>query len=503
MIVSSLIETNNMYRFSKFAGEHYKLWQLTGTDPVELGSTFIDAFQIWLRTNYPSNEGNHLRNNEKEGTVRYVCCKNTPTLIVTSHNNVRVFHDEMKTVALQSVTDVIYRNTIRTLDKQIAGASDLKIQKMIYVCAVVGGHLSMGWINHCRPGSPRHLARFKKQDFALTTQNQVGQVVKVIAKRGKLPLPVAEEAVCSLLKTEDSSGSLDIAVKGQDLFSCRLNEHRQAEVWSLHAETNIESRLVSGGFSCGNDAHYRPTWSRGKEWSQEARLKLRFTSDENMKFNVKKKVSASQQKLLRDELIYSNDHLITHKNIQVLLNKNRALVIDVEFVAGVFKVEPSVLKRAIRVEPTGEGFAAYIDGAIFKKVKVLRHQVKQVRQIDQVHTDRQPLLDRLDGELCSYGTSSAAVVGLLFHLLMNVRRKTGKSWTFPYLSHTKELVLVVPVTQTKTTLEVVCTLFRREGEEGTLVMCRYFDQKGLSFPAFEVATDDDGYFNEDSTIEDA
>jgi hypothetical protein len=25
----------------------------------------------------------------------------------------------------------------------------------------------------------------------------------------------------------------------------------------------------------------------------------------------------------------------------------------------------------------------------------------------------------------------------------------------------------------------------------------------LSFPAFEVATDDDGYFNEDSTIEDA
>jgi hypothetical protein len=139
-----------------------------------------------------------------------------------------------------------------------------------------------------------------------------------------------------------------------------------------------------------------------------------------MKFNVKRKVSASQQKALRDELVYSNDHLITPKNIQVLLNKNRALVIDVEFVAGVFKVESSVLKRAIRVEPTGEGFAAYINGAIFKKIKVLRRQVKLVRQIDQVHTDRQPLLDRLDGELCSYGTRAAAVVGLLFHLLMNV-----------------------------------------------------------------------------------
>jgi hypothetical protein len=506
MIVSALIETTNMYQFSKFAGEHYKLWQSMGTNLVELGSTFIDAFQIWLRTNYPSNEGNHLRNNEKEGTVRYMCCKNTPTLVVTSHNNVQVFHDEMKRVALHSVTDVVYKNTIRNLEKQIEGASDLKIQKMIYVCAVVGGHLSMGWINHCRPGSPRHLVRFKKQDFALTTQNQVGQVgqvVKVIAARYKLPLPVAEESVCSKLKTENLAASQDMAVKGQDLYSCQLNKHCQAKVWSLHAATNKESRLISGRFSCHNDAHYRPTWCRGKEWAHEVRLKLRFTLDENMKFNMKTKVSPSQQKLLWDELVFSNDHSITSKNIQVLLNKNRALVIDVEFVAEVFKMEPSVLKRAIRVEPTGKGFAAYINGAIFKKIKVLRHQVKQVWQIDQVNTDRQPLLDQLDGELCAYGSSSAAVVGLLFHLLMNVQRKTGKSWTFPCLSHTKELVLVVPVTQTKTTLEVVCTLFRHKGEEGTQVMRQYFDHKGKSFPAFEVATDDDGYFNEDTTIEDA
>jgi adenosine/AMP kinase len=85
MIVLALIETSNMYQFLKFAGEHFQLWQLTGADPVELGSTFIDSFQIWLRTNYPSNEGNNLRNNEKEGTVRYRCCKNMPALVVTSH----------------------------------------------------------------------------------------------------------------------------------------------------------------------------------------------------------------------------------------------------------------------------------------------------------------------------------------------------------------------------------------------------------------------------------
>jgi hypothetical protein len=178
-------------------------------------------------------------------------------------------------------------------------------------------------------------------------------------------------------------------------------------------------------------------------------------------------------------------------------------VIDGEFVAGVFKLEPLVLKCAIRVEPTGGRFAAYIDGAIFKKIKVLRRQVKQVCQIDQVNTDRQPLLNRLGGELCACSLSSAAVVGLLFHLLMNVRQKTGKSWTFHCLRHTKELVLVIPVTQTKTTLEVVCTLFRCDGEEGTQVMCRYFNHNGKSFPAFEVATDHDGNFNVDSIIEDA
>jgi hypothetical protein len=62
--------------------------------------------------------------------------------------------------------------------------------------------------NYCHPGSPQHLAWFKQQDFPLTTQNQVGQVVKVIASWHKLPLPVADkEAVCSKLKTEILAGS--------------------------------------------------------------------------------------------------------------------------------------------------------------------------------------------------------------------------------------------------------------------------------------------------------
>jgi hypothetical protein len=102
-----------------------------------------------------------------------MCCKNIPTLVVTSHSNVHVFHDERKRVSQQTVTNVMYKNTIRNLDKHVEGASDLKIQKMIYVCAVIGDYLSMGWINHYHPGSLHHLARLKKQDFALTKKNKL------------------------------------------------------------------------------------------------------------------------------------------------------------------------------------------------------------------------------------------------------------------------------------------------------------------------------------------
>jgi hypothetical protein len=72
------------------------------------------------------------------------------------------------------------------------------------------------------------------------------------------------------------------------------------------------------------------------------------------------------------------DDVIGSKNVQVLLNKNRTLVIDVDFVAAVFKVKPLELQGAIQVEPVGKGFAAFIDESIFWRVKILNCQVWQV-----------------------------------------------------------------------------------------------------------------------------
>jgi hypothetical protein len=133
MIVAALVETNNMYRYSKFADKLFNLWRVHPEDPINFGSTFLDTFQIWLRTNYSSNEGNRLGNNEKEGAIRYLCSRNLPTLVLTSHNNVRGFHETMNSFSWQTVTDIVYRNTLRTLDKLMEGASDECCSKWFFI----------------------------------------------------------------------------------------------------------------------------------------------------------------------------------------------------------------------------------------------------------------------------------------------------------------------------------------------------------------------------------
>jgi hypothetical protein len=265
----------------------------------------------------------------------------------------------------------------------------------------------------------------------------------------------------------------------------------------MDATTKEESQVQSGGFSSGVRAHYRPSWCRGKEWASAFGLKLRFTSDENLKFNVKRKTTAAQRKQLSEETVYSMDYMVSSKNIQVLLNKNRSLVIDITFVAAIFKIEPASLRSAIRVESVGNGFAAYINQSVFEKVRSLRYQVRQVRQIDQVKACRQPQLDLLPGSTAAYHSKSSAVMALLLHLLTNVKRKTGKSWTFQTLRDTRELILIVPVARNNTTMEVIATLFRQEYSDGAKVMCRYLNSQGKAEPAFEVAVDDDGFFEDE------
>jgi hypothetical protein len=148
------------------------------------------------------------------------------------------------------------------------------------------------------------------------------------------------------------------------------------------------------------------------------------------------------------------------------------------------------------VEVTSNGYLAFVDERVFKK-KDKTGKSHRIKQLDQISGGRCPIFDQVDNEDClAYGSKSTAVMALLLHLLFNVRRKGGSSWTFRKLKNTKELVVVVPITKNMTTLEVVGTVFRADNKVGTKVFCRYFDKKGLCRSAFEVAVDEDGFFEE-------
>ena len=47
-VVTSLLETNNKFRFLRFAQEHYNYWVSEWEDPVPVGTSFVNAFQVWL-----------------------------------------------------------------------------------------------------------------------------------------------------------------------------------------------------------------------------------------------------------------------------------------------------------------------------------------------------------------------------------------------------------------------------------------------------------------------
>jgi hypothetical protein len=280
-----------------------------------------------------------------------------------------------------------------------------------------------------------------------------------------------------------------MTMRGQDVKSCNLNEHGQVEVWTMNSDSHERTRVVTGGFSIGDKAHYRPHWSGRDGLPPELLLRVRFSSDNNLVFNVKEKCKGAEQKKMESETVVSNKDEIDSKDIQVLMNKNRSIVLDIEFVAKVFYLDPTKLVSAIRVEQSGNGFLACIDQDIFSSCKL-----RKIKQLDQVREERIPVFDRLEGDVLAYGSKGTAVLSLLIHLLMNITWKNGSYWSFRCLKNTKELVLIAPVSRNKTTYEVVGTLFRNDAKLGTKVYCRYLNNLGKTLPAFVVSQDDEGRF---------
>ena len=498
MIYSAFDESNNILRYAIFADLHYEDWQQQRVDPLPPNTSFVDAYQLWLRTNYPANDGTAGQlGGPDEGAVRFCANNNTARMNAVCHKNVRTLHDTIAIYSRKRDSETAYKGMLAALNKGTVGASELKLQKMVYAVACCDDTFSTQWIRWCRPGSKEHFERLKEKKYPIESTLQVGQVLRAMVVKGNIPAPVAEHIMCTCLSNKDPR---DVIVEGYDMFSCTLDPLEAVQIHCIDGEDGSPKPVVKGGFDNTPEAHYYPEWARPFTGLDCYGLLARFPNDRNQEFSVCEKPA----KTVRDEKMMSTKECIQVGDIQSQLTKNRSLAIPlpVEFVAGIYNIDLVAFKKAIKVTRSSTaatiGYYAEIDTSIFRK-----SIVRRVEQISDVRTARRPIyqftgvIDITDLEAGSskqinlYQSEAAAILGLMLHLLTNVQRRDGQSWTFEYLQHTKELVILVPYSECFGTMDVVATLFRTDrcDSSSAKVLVRYFDSKGVALPAFVVATD--------------
>jgi hypothetical protein len=196
MVYCGIDESNNMLRFAKFADIHFDGWKLTGRDPLPPGSSFLDCYQLFLREKYPANDGKAgMNGGADEGVVRYGPSNNTPRMVATCHANVRALFDAVGLFEGKKVGESAYGMLLATLNKETMGASELKLQKMVYAIACCDERMSTDWIRYCRPGSDEHRKRLKERKYRIETNAQVGQIVKLISERAQIPEPIVYDLI--------------------------------------------------------------------------------------------------------------------------------------------------------------------------------------------------------------------------------------------------------------------------------------------------------------------
>jgi hypothetical protein len=214
MIYSGLDESNNIYRFCKFADIHLDAWQNSGTGPIPTGSSFLDCYQLWLRTNYTASDGKAgVMGGCNEGAVR--SSNNTARMVATCHRNVRALYDVVQMYSKKKVTEASYGSMLTMLNKGTLGSSELKLQKMLYAIACCDDNFLVQWTKYCKPGSKEHVERLKERNFDLQNTAQVGQIVKLISERACMPAPKTEHLLCTLLLNLDS---FDVIIDGYNIM---------------------------------------------------------------------------------------------------------------------------------------------------------------------------------------------------------------------------------------------------------------------------------------------
>jgi hypothetical protein len=503
MVYSGIDESNNILRYAKFADLHFDGWKLGRRDPLPPGSSFLDCYQLFLRDNYSANDGKAgMNGGADEGVVRHRPSNNTPRMVATCHSNVRALFEIVGQFSRKKVCESSFTALMSSLNKDTHGTGELRLQKMIYAVACCDDRLSTEWIRYCKPGSDEHRKRLKERKYRIESNAQVGQIVKIIAKKLQIPAPKAEHLLCMTLSPTDSK---DPVILDYNLFYCALDDNGEISIRYINGENGDDERIRTGGFQFGASAAYYPAWAQPHCLLEAYGLRARYPNAANLIFNVAKKSSVAQRRTLNDEKMVSCEEVITVADIQTLMTKNKTLAITdpMEFVATAFQVTRSQLKEAITVHRSGTGYFALIDRSVLDDVNLVR-RVRQISDVREARRpvyklkDRRPVYDLESGlsrQNWLYDSQNDAVVSLLLHLLMNVQFRDGTSWTFKYLKNTKEVIILVPFSRCGGTMEVVATIYREGNQRGTKIYSRFFESGGNAGPSMVIGRDNIGVFD--------
>ena len=213
-----------------------------------------------------------------------------------------------------------------------------------------------------------------------------------------------------------------------------------------------------------------------------------------MTYNVLPKLLEIQRETLQNKKVVSSEYCIEGKDIQNLFLKNKTLAITkpLEFVVSHFFLSCDVLRESISIETSGEGFIAVLQ---MKSINP-KGGFHRFKQISETVKSRRPVFDLLDDQIeWSYRSRSGAIISLLLHMLLNLSKKHDASWMLHYLQHTKEVLILVPLSDNLGTMEVVATIFRTTKKRGSPVLCRFFRSTNDVLPWFEVGQDTFGFFD--------
>jgi hypothetical protein len=140
-----------------------------GADSIPRGTSFVDAYQVWLGKNYMASpdENASLGRGALEGKTQYGTTNNLPKLLSTSHCNVQECYDVVKAAATHKLTEKASNNALCCLNQLTVGIGVLKLKKMLYPMDVLDNDLSIDGIKYCYPGLKEHHKKLKGRGFDL------------------------------------------------------------------------------------------------------------------------------------------------------------------------------------------------------------------------------------------------------------------------------------------------------------------------------------------------